>query len=169
MCLIAPMKPRLGVCLIAPMKPCLVVCVTARWLQSRTRQDLALAEREAKGPLPREATINTSYGEIRLKLFPDECPKTVENFATHAANGFYDGVIFHRVIKGFMVQTGCPLGDGTGGTSIWGHEVRARIACHLMASAWARLARHRERHRERLGARLTPLLRLCYAPFTPLL
>jgi len=72
--------------------------------------------------LPREATINTSYGEIRLKLFPDECPKTVENFATHAANGFYDGVIFHRVIKGFMIQTGCPLGDGTGGTSIWGHE-----------------------------------------------
>jgi len=87
-----------------------------------SKEDLALAEREAKGPLPREATINTSYGEIRLKLFPDECPKTVENFATHAANGFYDGVIFHRVIKGFMIQTGCPLGDGTGGTSIWGHE-----------------------------------------------
>ena len=52
-----------------------------------SKEDLALAEREAKGPLPRLATINTSYGEIRLKLFPDECPKTVENFATHAANG----------------------------------------------------------------------------------
>ena len=87
-----------------------------------SKEDLALAEREAKGPLPRVATINTSYGEIRLKLFPDECPKTVENFATHAANGYYDGVIFHRVIKGFMVQTGDPLGDGTGGTPIWGHE-----------------------------------------------
>lgn len=87
-----------------------------------SKEDLALAEREAKGPLPRIATINTSYGEIRLKLFPDECPKTVENFATHAANGYYDGVIFHRVIKGFMVQTGDPFGDGTGGTSIWGHE-----------------------------------------------
>ena len=87
-----------------------------------SKEDLALAEREAKGPLPRIATINTSYGEIRLKLFPDECPKTVENFATHAANGYYDGVIFHRVIKGFMIQTGDPLGDGTGGTSIWGHE-----------------------------------------------
>ena len=72
--------------------------------------------------LPRAATLNTTYGEVRLKLFPDECPKTVENFATHAANGYYDGVIFHRVIKGFMVQTGDPLGDGTGGTSIWGHE-----------------------------------------------
>ena len=46
----------------------------------------------------------------------------MENFATHAANGYFDGVIFHRVIKGFMIQTGDPLGDGTGGTSIWGHE-----------------------------------------------
>ena len=53
--------------------------------------------------------------QVRLKLFPDECPKTVENFATHAANGYYDGVIFHRVIKGFMVQTGCPDGTGMGG------------------------------------------------------
>jgi len=87
-----------------------------------SKEDLLLAEREAKGPLPREACVNTSYGEIRVKLFPDECPKTVENFATHAANGYYDGVLFHRVIKDFMVQTGDPLGDGTGGTSIWGHE-----------------------------------------------
>jgi len=87
-----------------------------------SKEDLALAEREARGPLPRAATINTSYGEVRLKLFPDECPKTVENFVTHASNGYYDGVIFHRVIKGFMIQTGDPLGDGTGGTSIWGHE-----------------------------------------------
>ena len=52
-----------------------------------SKEDLALAEREARGPLPRQATINTSYGEVRLKLFPDECPKTVENFATHAQNG----------------------------------------------------------------------------------
>ena len=52
-----------------------------------SKEDLAIAEREARGPLPRIATINTSYGEIRLKLFPDECPKTVENFATHATNG----------------------------------------------------------------------------------
>ena len=64
-----------------------------------TKDDLALARPEEHGPLPREACINTSYGEIRLRLFPDECPKTVENFTTHAANGYYDGVIFHRVIK----------------------------------------------------------------------
>ncbi|CAM9800719.1 unnamed protein product [Pylaiella littoralis] len=70
----------------------------------------------------REAVIRTSMGDIRAKLFPDECPKTAENFCTHSRNGYYDGVIFHRVIKGFMVQTGDPLGDGTGGESIWGGE-----------------------------------------------
>lgn len=87
-----------------------------------SKDDLALAQREERGQLSRMATLNTSYGEVRIKLFPDECPRTVENFVTHARNGYYDGVVFHRVIKGFMVQTGDPLGDGTGGTSIWGHE-----------------------------------------------
>ena len=61
-------------------------------------------------------------GDIHLRLYPEECPKTVENFTTHCRNGYYDNLIFHRVIKGFMVQTGDPLGDGTGGQSIWGRE-----------------------------------------------
>lgn len=60
--------------------------------------------------LPRGAVIHTTKGDITLKLFPDECPKTVENFTTHARNGYYEGIIFHRVIKGFMLQTGDPLG-----------------------------------------------------------
>jgi hypothetical protein len=60
--------------------------------------------------LPRGAVIHTTKGDITLKLFPDDCPKTVENFTTHARNGYYDGILFHRVIKGFMVQTGDPLG-----------------------------------------------------------
>lgn len=59
---------------------------------------------------------------IHIKLFPDETPKTTENFTTHSRNGYYNGVIFHRVIKSFMIQTGDPLGDGTGGTSIWGND-----------------------------------------------
>lgn len=67
-------------------------------------------------------TLCTTAGDIRLRLFADECPKTVENFVTHARNGYYDGLLFHRVIKGFMVQTGDPKGDGTGGESIWGGE-----------------------------------------------
>jgi peptidylprolyl isomerase domain and WD repeat-containing protein 1 len=57
---------------------------------------------------------------INLKIL--RCPKSVENFAVHARNGYYNGHLFHRVIKQFMVQTGDPLGSGTGGTSIWGHD-----------------------------------------------
>ncbi|CAI7798199.1 unnamed protein product, partial [Closterium sp. NIES-54] len=66
--------------------------------------------------------MHTTMGDIHLKLYPEECPRTVENFTTHCSNGYYEGLLFHRVIKGFMVQTGCPLGDGTGGQSIWGGE-----------------------------------------------
>lgn len=57
-------------------------------------------------------------GDITLKLFPEECPRTVENFTTHAKNGYYDNVIFHRVIKGFMLQTGDPLGKPGAGRGV---------------------------------------------------
>ncbi len=66
------------------------------------------------------ATINTTLGTVKVKLFPDEAPKAVENFVTHAKNGYYDGIIFHRVIKDFMIQGGDPNGTGMGGESIWG-------------------------------------------------
>lgn len=66
--------------------------------------------------------LHTTMGDVHMKLYPEECPKTVENFTTHCRNGYYDNLIFHRVIKGFMIQTGDPLGDGTGGQSIWGRE-----------------------------------------------
>jgi cyclophilin family peptidyl-prolyl cis-trans isomerase len=61
------------------------------------------------------ATLHTSEGDVQLELFPDDAPKTVENFTKLAADGFYDGLIFHRVIPDFMIQGGCPLGTGTGG------------------------------------------------------
>ncbi len=61
------------------------------------------------------ATIHTDKGDIRLKLYVDEVPNTVANFATLAKEGFYDNLDFHRVIKGFMAQGGCPYGTGTGG------------------------------------------------------
>ena len=67
------------------------------------------------------AIIKTNMGEIKIKLFPQFAPKTVENFTTHAKNGYYDGIIFHRVIKDFMIQGGDPTGTGAGGQSIWGH------------------------------------------------
>ncbi len=66
------------------------------------------------------ATIKTNQGEIQVMLFPQEAPKAVENFITHAKNGYYDGLIFHRVIQDFMIQGGSPNGDGLGGDSIWG-------------------------------------------------
>ena len=61
------------------------------------------------------ATINTSEGSIEFELFDDDAPKTVGNFKELAGKGFYDGLIFHRVIKDFMIQGGCPQGNGTGG------------------------------------------------------
>ncbi|HFI0467195.1 TPA: peptidylprolyl isomerase [Streptococcus suis] len=63
--------------------------------------------------------IKTTEGDITIKLFPEQAPLTVENFLTHAKNGYYNGTIFHRVIKDFMIQGGDPLGNGTGGESIW--------------------------------------------------
>ena len=61
------------------------------------------------------ATMQTTEGSITLELFDEDAPKTVENFRTLASEGFYDGLAFHRVIKDFMIQGGCPQGSGTGG------------------------------------------------------
>lgn len=63
--------------------------------------------------------FETSQGKISLELFPYNAPKAVENFITHVKNGYYDGIIFHRIIKGFMIQGGDPTGTGRGGESIW--------------------------------------------------
>jgi peptidyl-prolyl cis-trans isomerase B (cyclophilin B) len=61
------------------------------------------------------ATLHTSAGAITVELFDDDAPKTVSNFRKLAGDGFYDGLIFHRVIRDFMIQGGCPEGTGTGG------------------------------------------------------
>lgn len=88
---------------------------------SRAEQESAIAASLGdQNILGQQATLITTMGDIVFKLFPAECPKTVENFSTHARNGYYNDVMFHRVIKGFMCQTGDPEGDGTGGESIWG-------------------------------------------------
>ncbi len=62
------------------------------------------------------------YGDVKIKLFPEEAEKGVENFKGLADKGYYDGLIFHRVIKDFMIQGGDPLGNGTGGESLWGKK-----------------------------------------------
>ena len=69
------------------------------------------------GPI---ATIKTNYGDMRIKLFPEQAPKTVANFIALSKDGYYDGVIFHRIIKDFMIQGGDPTGTGMGGESIYG-------------------------------------------------
>lgn len=66
------------------------------------------------------AVVSTSMGDITVKLFKNEAPKTVDNFVTHAKNEYYNGIIFHRVIKDFMIQGGDPTGTGRGGESIYG-------------------------------------------------
>ncbi|MBF8807969.1 MAG: peptidylprolyl isomerase [Enterococcus lacertideformus] len=73
----------------------------------------------------------TTKGTIKIKLFPDIAPKAVENFMTHAKDGYYDGLTFHRVIKDFMIQGGDPKGDGTGGESIWGKGFDTEISNKL--------------------------------------
>ncbi|WP_086444482.1 peptidylprolyl isomerase [Candidatus Enterococcus lemimoniae] len=73
----------------------------------------------------------TTEGSIEIKLFPKQAPKTVENFITHAKDGYYDNVLFHRVIENFMIQGGDPKGDGTGGESIWNGSFDDEISNQL--------------------------------------
>jgi len=73
----------------------------------------------AEGPI---ATIKTNHGDMRIKLFPEKAPKTVANFIALSKDGYYDGVIFHRIIKDFMIQGGDPTGTGMGGESIYGES-----------------------------------------------
>lgn len=68
------------------------------------------------------AVIHTTYGDIHIVLYKEDAPKAVENFTVHSRQGYYNGLIFHRVVKDFVIQTGDPLGDGTGGSSIWDHS-----------------------------------------------
>jgi peptidylprolyl isomerase domain and WD repeat-containing protein 1 len=74
------------------------------------------------------ATVHTSKGEVHVKLYGDKAPMACENWSVHAKNGYFDNVIFHRVIKSFMIQTGDPKGDGTGGESIWGRAFEDEFA-----------------------------------------
>eukprot|EP00668_Euglena_longa_P001294 GGOE01001529.1.p1 GENE.GGOE01001529.1~~GGOE01001529.1.p1 ORF type:complete len:621 (-),score=183.00 GGOE01001529.1:278-2077(-) len=86
-----------------------------------SKEEIALAV-TSNLTLGQSAIIRTTMGDIHVKLFPDESPKAVENFSTHSRAGYYNGHLFHRIIKGFMLQTGDPGGDGRGGESIWGGD-----------------------------------------------
>ncbi len=75
----------------------------------------------------RTVIIQTNKGTIKFELLEEDAPKTTENFRLLAEKGYYDGVIFHRVIKNFMVQGGDPLGEGYGGESAWGGKFNDEI------------------------------------------
>lgn len=75
--------------------------------------------------------METTMGTIKIKLFPEYAPKAVENFVTHGEEGYYDGLIFHRVINDFMIQGGDPNGDGTGGESIYGAPFKDEFSTNL--------------------------------------
>ena len=80
---------------------------------------------EASNPV---ATMETTKGTMVIELRADLAPKAVENFITHSKNGYYNGLIFHRVIKDFMIQGGDPTGTGMGGESIWGKPFKDEFA-----------------------------------------
>ena len=75
--------------------------------------------------------METSMGKIKIKLFPEYAPKAVENFVKHSEKGYYNGLIFHRVIKNFMIQGGDPNGNGTGGESIYGQPFEDEFSNQL--------------------------------------
>ncbi|MEK3549533.1 peptidylprolyl isomerase [Lactobacillus crispatus] len=77
------------------------------------------------------AVLKTNQGEIKIQLFPEQAPMTVENFIRLAQKGYYDGTIFHRVISDFMIQGGDPEGNGTGGESIWEHPFEDELSREL--------------------------------------
>jgi peptidylprolyl isomerase domain and WD repeat-containing protein 1 len=77
-------------------------------------------DEDEEGATGTGAVLHTTMGDIQIRLFPAVAPKACENFTTHARNSYYNNVLFHRVIRKFMIQTGDPMGDGTGGESIWG-------------------------------------------------
>jgi len=76
--------------------------------------------------------LETNQGNIELEMNAKVAPKAVENFTTHVKNGYYNGIIFHRVIKGFMIQGGDPTGTGTGGASIWKKDFDNEYAANVV-------------------------------------
>lgn len=91
-----------------------------RDLNAKKKKNQDGEEVDEDGNTGTSAILHTTYGDITIRLFPNVAPKAVENFTTHARNNYYNNILFHRIIKKFMIQTGDPMGDGTGGESIWG-------------------------------------------------
>ena len=102
---------------------------TAETTVSASGEYPQLAEKPAEDS--EVAVIETEYGTIKMCFYPEYAPKAVENFLTHAKEGYYDGLTFHRIIDDFMIQGGDPMGNGTGGESIWGEGFGEEISENL--------------------------------------
>ncbi|KAI9291269.1 hypothetical protein K502DRAFT_336273 [Neoconidiobolus thromboides FSU 785] len=94
---------------------------------SREERSINSDKMISSGEMGTKTTIHTSEGDIHLMLYPKQAPKAVLNYCTLSRKGYYDSLIFHRVIKGFMIQTGCPFGDGTGGESMFKKDFEDEI------------------------------------------
>lgn len=103
------MKKRIKLTMIFLMLILLAGCSKTQFSEPKKRDTVA-------------EIVITGYGSIFVKFFEEEAPKAVENFVTHAKDGYYDGLTFHRIIEDFMIQGGDPTGTGSGGESIWGGE-----------------------------------------------
>ena len=103
----------------------LAVCAALALLTSCARSEIAAPA--VTHPAPIFATLETDRGAIEIELLPGDAPKTVENFRLLAGRGYYNGLTFHRIVKGFMIQTGDPLGTGRGGESAWGQPFADEI------------------------------------------
>lgn len=113
-------------------------------LEAAWAEELALREQDAQGPpLPR-VLMHTTKGDIEFELFENQAPETVANFISLIESGFYDGLVFHRVIEHFMAQTGCPVGDGSGGPgyTIYGETDRPNARKYFRGTLGMALSGH---------------------------
>lgn len=112
------------------IKTLLILFGLTLFLEASSLHDsLSKKGKDADNPL---VVLETTQGNITLELFPKIAPKAVENFVTHVKNGYYNGIIFHRIIKGFMIQGGDPTGTGRGGSSIWNHPFEDEFAPNVI-------------------------------------
>ena len=114
---------------------------------------------DSKNP---HVVIETTQGVIELELFPDVAPMAVENFTTHVKSGYYNGIAFHRIIKGFMIQGGDPTETGRGGESIWKKsfkdEFKGKVFNRAGILAMANAGPHTNRSQFFITAAATPWL-----------
>lgn len=100
--------------------------------QEKTKKGKTMEQKPTSNPV---VVMETTMGTIEIEMFAKETPKTVENFIGLARKGYYDGIIFHRVIDNFMIQGGDPTGSGRGGESLWGKEFEDEIRPNLKHDA----------------------------------